>query len=58
MKRPGGKLQKVLWIGQGDPLDMLSDEAMDAAIEASGLSPFWNSQGRFMLKLSEPTGQQ
>lgn len=37
---------------------MLSNEAEDAAIEATGLTPCWDSQGRFMGKMSEPTQEQ
>jgi hypothetical protein len=38
--------------------DMLRDEAMDAAIEASGLMPYWVGGERFLSKWPEPAGEQ
>jgi len=38
--------------------DMLHVEAMEAAIEASGLTPYYIGQDRFLSKVAEPTGEQ
>jgi hypothetical protein len=38
--------------------DMLRDEAMDAATEATGLYPCGDSEGRFMVKMADPAGEQ
>lgn len=36
--------------------DMLRDEAIDAAAEATGLCPCGDSRGRFMVKFADPKG--
>ena len=38
--------------------DMLRDEAMEAAIKATGLMPYWVGGERFLYKFTEPTGEQ
>ncbi len=38
--------------------DMLRDEAMDAAIEVSGLTPYWIGRDRFLSKVAEPAGER
>jgi hypothetical protein len=35
-----------------------SPVSSDAGIEASGLTPYWIGQDRFLLKVAEPTGEQ
>jgi len=38
--------------------DLLRDEAMEAAIKATGLMPYWVGGERFLSKFTEPTGEQ